>query len=380
MNKINYILLLNSFFYILSSCIPLLGIKYMQYNYNYINYWFNIILTISCCPIYSLLFIKKDVRNRIYKYKKKLIYPVAVGVLSTIESILLYYSFQNIPLSLYIVLRSSTIIFNIPYFYYMFKIKITKLYWTNCIILLSSYILFIYVYGTISIIQSILFLLIGCFISSSYSNMIEYSLKNKDDLPTTLMTTTTTTPMTTTTTTTATSTTTMTPTSDVLLMDNKDDNKDDSTMDVLIEISVKDVLEPIINKKEDKKMVDYQIIFQLTYFASSIIPSIVNIINNMPPINLELFVIYITIGILSQLSIYNRLQILNSSGASNILFCGLELIRRSIIFIFSYVVYMEEINVYIIIGLVLFIISSLLLLIEYCQQIYYKQNYVEIEG
>ena len=38
MNKINYILLLNSFFYILSSCIPLLGIKYMQYNYNYIHY------------------------------------------------------------------------------------------------------------------------------------------------------------------------------------------------------------------------------------------------------------------------------------------------------------------------------------------------------
>lgn len=361
MNKINYILLLNSFFYILSSCIPLLGIKYMQYNYNYINYWFNIILTILLCPVYSLFFIKKDVRSRIYKYKKKLIYPVAVGILSTIESILLYYSFQNIPLSLYIVLRSSTIIFNIPYFHYLFKIKITKLYWTNCIVLLSSYILFIYVYGTVSIIQSILFLLIGCFISASYNNMIEYSLKNKDDIPSTHMT----------------------PTSDISMIDNKndnnDDNKDDSAMDVLIEISVKDVLEPIINKEEDKKMVDYQIIFQLTYFASSIIPSIVGIINNMPLINLELFVIYITIGILSQLSIYNRLQILKSAGASNILFCGLELIRRSIIFIFSYVVYMEEINVYIIIGLILFIISSLLLLIEYGQQIYYKQNYVEME-
>ena len=356
MNKINYILLLNSFFYILSSCIPLLGIKYMQYNYNYINYWFNIILTISLCPVYSLFFIKKDVRNRIYKYKKKLIYPMAVGVLSTIESILLYYSFQNIPLSLYIVLRSSTIIFNIPYFHYFFKIKITKLYWTNCIVLLSSYILFISVYGTVSIIQSILFLLLGCFISASYNNIIEYSLKNKDDMPATTMTPT-------------------PPASDISMID----NKDDSAMDVLIEISVKDVLEPIINKEEDKKMVDYQIIFQLTYFASSIIPSIVGIINNMPPINLELFVIYITIGILSQLSIYNRLQILKSAGASNILFCGLELIRRSIIFIFSYVVYMEEINVYIIIGLILFIISSLLLLIEYGQQIYYKQNYVEMD-
>ena len=281
---------------------------------------------------------------------------MAVGILSTIESILLYYSFQNIPLSLYIVLRSSTIIFNIPYFHYLFKIKITKLYWTNCIVLLSSYILFISVYGTVSIIQSILFLLLGCFISASYNNIIEYSLKIKDDIP-------------------ATHTTPTPPASDISMID----NKDDSAMDVLIEISVKDVLEPIINKEEDKKMVDYQIIFQLTYFASSIIPSIVGIINNMPLINLELFVIYITIGILSQLSIYNRLQILKSAGASNILFCGLELIRRSIIFIFSYVVYMEEINIYIIIGLILFIISSLLLLIEYGQQIYYKQNYVEMD-
>jgi hypothetical protein len=224
-------------------------------------------------------------------------------------------------------------------------------------VLLSSYILFISVYGTVSIIQSILFLLLGCFISASYNNIIEYSLKNKDDMPATTMTPT-------------------PPASDISMMD----NKDDSAMDVLIEISVKDVLEPIINKEEDKKMVDYQIIFQLTYFASSIIPSIVGIINNMPLINLELFVIYITIGILSQLSIYNRLQILKSAGASNILFCGLELIRRSIIFIFSYVVYMEEINVYIIIGLILFIISSLLLLIEYGQQIYYKKNYVEMEN
>ena len=74
---------------------------------------------------------------------------------------------------------------------------------------------------------------------------------------------------------------------------------------------------------------------------------------------------YLVIAILSQLSIYNRLQILKSSGISNILFCGLELIRRIIILVFSFVVYMEEINTFIVVGIVLFIISGLLLLFEY---------------
>ena len=73
MGNIGVILLLNCFFYILSSCIPIVGIKYVQYKYNYNNYWFNIFLTISLCPIYFLFLIRRDVRQRLYKYKKKLL-------------------------------------------------------------------------------------------------------------------------------------------------------------------------------------------------------------------------------------------------------------------------------------------------------------------
>ena len=65
------ILLLNCFFYILSSCIPIVGMKYVQYKYNYNSFWFNIFLTISLCPMYFPFLIKRDVRQRLYKYKKK---------------------------------------------------------------------------------------------------------------------------------------------------------------------------------------------------------------------------------------------------------------------------------------------------------------------
>lgn len=91
MGNIGVILLINCFFYILSSWVPVVGIKYVQYKYNYNNFWFNIFLTISLCPIYFLFLIRRDVRQRLYKYKKKLLFPVVVGILSTVETLLLYY-------------------------------------------------------------------------------------------------------------------------------------------------------------------------------------------------------------------------------------------------------------------------------------------------
>jgi hypothetical protein len=162
----------------------------------------------------------------------------------------------------------------------------------------------------------------------------------------------------------------------------------------LVEIVIEDVMNEIIgstdgdsdkdggdNDKDSKKILDYQIVFQIAYFTSSIIPTSLGLSKSdsgVIPINTGLVIVYIAIGMLSQLSIYNRLQILKSSGISNILLCGLELIRRIIVLVFSFVVYMEEINTFIVVGIVLFIISSLLLLFEYVQKVYSnKKNYVE---
>ena len=371
--KSGIILLLNCFFYILSSFIPIVGIKYVQYKYNYNNYWFNIFLTISLCPLYFLFLIRRDIRERLYKYKKKLLFPVCVGILSTVETLLLYYSFQGIPLSLYIVLRSSTIIFNIPFFYYLLKIQITKIYLMNCLLLLLCYIMFMCIYGGYGVFIYTALLLTGCFIGSLYSNLIEYSLKQKNegqkggdgDIETGKR-------------------------EDegvvrLLEVDAEVGVKDADVgvkdahvgvgVEVMVEVEVKDVMtkvigttDPIGPSTENTILLDYQIVFQVAYFASSIIPTVMGLSGGnygAIPTNAGLVIMYIVIAILSQLSIYNRLQILKSSGISNILFCGLELIRRIIILVFSFVVYMEEINTFIVVGIVLFIISGLLLLFEY---------------
>ena len=368
------ILLLNCFFYILSSCIPIVGMKYVQYKYNYNSFWFNIFLTISLCPMYFLFLIKRDVRQRLYKYKKKLLYPLCVGILSTVETLLLYYSFQGIPLSLYIVLRSSTIIFNIPFFYYLLKIQITKIYLVNCLLLLLCYIMFMCVYGGYGgygVVVYIVLLLTGCFIGSTYNNLIEYSLKQKNESQK----------------------------GDIELGNGtkgaeedegvvrllevevgSNDKEADAEVDgvgeedgVMVEVKVKDVMTKVIGTKEhigteNTTLLDYQIVFQIAYFGSSIIPTVMGLSRSDAgpiPVNTGLVIMYLVIAILSQLSIYNRLQILKSSGISNILFCGLELVRRIIILVFSFVVYMEEINTFIVVGIVLFIISGLLLLFEY---------------
>jgi drug/metabolite transporter (DMT)-like permease len=376
MGNIGVILLINCFFYILSSWVPVVGIKYVQYKYNYNNFWFNIFLTISLCPIYFLFLIRRDIRQRLYKYKKKLLFPVVVGILSTVETLLLYYSFQGIPLSLYIVLRSSTIIFNIPFFYYLLKIKITKIYLVNCLLLLLCYIMFMCIYGGYSMVVYTVLLLVGCFIGSTYSNLIEYSLKQKnegqeegeEDIET--------------------GTRGNRDGEDegvVRLLDVDVEVKDadvevkDAEVGVMVEVEVKDVMTEVIGTKDttcpstkNTTLLDYQIVFQIAYFASSIIPTAMGLSRSDSgpiPTNAGLVIMYIAIGILSQLSIYNRLQILKSSGISNILFCGLELIRRIIILVFSFVVYMEEINTFIVVGIVLFIISGLLLLFEYVRGI-----------
>ena len=336
--------------------------KYVQYKYNYNSFWFNIFLTISLCPMYFLFLIKRDVRQRLYKYKKRLLFPICVGILSTVETLLLYYSFQGIPLSLYIILRSSTIIFNIPFFYYLLKIQITKIYLVNCLLLLLCYIMFMCMYGGYGVVVYTALLLTGCFISSTYNNLIEYSLKQKNDEEG----------------------------ADTNANGNDDiggkrEDDDVKLLEVMVEVDVKDVMDKVIGTEnttgpfgtENTTLLDYQIVFQIAYFTSSIIPTAIGLSRSDAgpiPTNTNMVIMYLVIAILSQLSIYNRLQILKSSGISNILFCGLELIRRIIILVFSFVVYMEEINTFIVVGIVLFIISGLLLLFEYVRGIWmYKK-------
>jgi hypothetical protein len=215
-------------------------------------------------------------------------------------------------------------------------------------------------YGGYGVVTYTALLLIGCFIGSLYSNLIEYSLKQKNVEVVGVE-------------------------GVVRLLERSNDkeaevggigNEEEGVGNddgVMVEVEVKDVMAKVIDTNEhistsNTTLLDYQIVFQIAYFVSLIIPTAMGLSGNDSgpiPVNAGLVIMYIVIAILSQLSIYNRLQILKSSGISNILFCGLELIRRIIILVFSFAVYMEEINTFIVVGIVLFIISGLLLLFEY---------------
>ena len=148
-----------------------------------------------------------------------------------------------------------------------------------------------------------------------------------------------------------------------------------STYNNLIEYSI---------KKDVFTSVDYQIIFQITYFILIIIPSIYYTIIDPPPINIVSIILYFLIGGGLQLYMYNKIYILNTKNnylPANILLSGLDLLRRIIQLLFSFLFFNELFDMFIIISILFMGLSSLLLLYQYIRD--YKQveyiNHIELE-
>jgi len=321
--KNNLSLIINSFLFVFTLSEYLICIKYINYQYDYKNAWFNISLNCVFTPFYLLFLTKKVHRERvkiIFRKEniKNLCYPIFNGVIYTVETALLFYAINNLTLSYYTLLRTGFIIFNIPFFKYLLNKKITNIYLFSCLFLIISYIIVIYNY----IIQNsyddnkllifntgIIFL--TCFMNSTYNNLIEYSMK-----------------------------------------------------------------------KNLFTSVDYQIIFQITYFILIIIPSIYYTVLNPPPINALTIFLYFLIGIGLQLYMYNKINILNTKNdylPANILLSGLDLIRRIIQLLFSFLFFNEIFDNYVIISIVFMGLSSLLLLYQYIKNNQKDNNIMHIE-
>jgi drug/metabolite transporter (DMT)-like permease len=319
----NNLLLVNSLLFIFTLSEYLICMKYINYTYGYKNTWFNILLNCLITPFYLLFLVKQSNREKIKNYVNKenlnkLYYPIFNGLLYTIETTLLFYTINNVTLSYYTLLRTGFIIFNIPFFKYLLKKKISNIYLASCFFLFISYILLIYNYisknndNRLLIINTAIIFL-TCFINSTYNNLIEYSIK-------------------------------------------------------------KDVF----------TSVDYQIIFQITYFILIIIPSIYYTIIDPPPINIISIILYFLIGGGLQLYMYNKIYILNTKNnylPANILLSGLDLLRRIIQLLFSFLFFNELFDMFIIISILFMGLSSLLLLYQYIRD--YKQveyiNHIELE-
>lgn len=310
----NIILFINCFLFIVTLSEYLICIKYINYEYNYKNAWFNILLSISLTPFYFILLIKDTNRTKLKEYSKpenriKLLFPFITGILYTIETILVFYALNTLTLSYYTILRSGFIIFNIPFFKYLLHKKITMIYFLSCVLLLISHAIMITNYVNVSIINTIV-IFITCFLNSIYNNMIEYSIK-----------------------------------------------------------------------KYNMSNIDYQIFFQITYFLIIVSPSIYYTIQDLPPVNVITSLLYFFIAVGLQLYMYNKIYILNNKNdyiPANILFCSLDLLRRIIQLLFSFLFFNEQFDIYIIISLIFFLVSSFLLLYEYISN-NNKNNHIELK-
>ena len=169
----------NSILYIINLSAYLILIKYLQISYNYNNFWYNTLLSIILSPFYLFFCCKPSVINRIRNYGIVMLYPIFAGLIYTFESILLYYSVNNLNLSYYTILRSSFIIWNIPFFIVLLKKKSSNLYYFGTILLILSYMIIIYYYvnKNYDLINPTISIIVSCLLNTCYNIMIEYSIK-----------------------------------------------------------------------------------------------------------------------------------------------------------------------------------------------------------
>ena len=131
--KMNYLLILHCFLFVITLSEYLICMKYINNAYNYKNEWFNMLLSVFFTPFYCFLFINDINRKKLKLYflpenRNKLLFPIGTGIFYTIETILLFYALNTITLSYYTVLRSGFILFNIPWFKFLLYKKITNIY------------------------------------------------------------------------------------------------------------------------------------------------------------------------------------------------------------------------------------------------------------
>jgi len=286
--------------------------KYITNTYEYKNEWFNLLLCLLFTPFYSCIFIRKFSWSKIKMYMSPerrhiLKYPIFTGVLYTVETFLIFWALNTMTLSYYTIIRSGFIIFNIPWFKYLLKKPVSRLYYASCGSLIVSHVLvstqYLFHYQANAadnhVVQNTLIIMTSSFLNSSYNNIIEYSMKRHGDI-----------------------------------MSN----------------------------------VDFQIIFQSTYFVLAAPLSIYYTTKNTPPINPATITMYFFIAVGLQVYMFNKIYILNSKQSlipANILLSGLDLLRRVIQLTYSFVWFKEPFDAMIGVSLVFLGLSGGLLLYQY---------------
>ena len=176
-----------SILYILTTLFSSLGIKTDQYYYEYDNFWiiifFNYLLFPLNLILYSHLYSFKSLSNIFNLYiMKETFIP---SFIYTIETILLLWALNNIPVSVYIIGRTSSSYFSVIFTKYYLKKEVGKLYYIGLIVLFISYILLFINYNnfekTIETKIAVVIVILSGLTSSLNNCLIEKKLNSYED-------------------------------------------------------------------------------------------------------------------------------------------------------------------------------------------------------
>jgi len=324
--SMTWLVVLNSILFIATLSGYLICMKYITYTYEYRNEWFNVLLTLVFTPFYSCFFIRKFSLTRIRYYMAPerrivLLYPIATGVLYTVETVLVFFVLNTVTLSYYTIMRSGFIIFNIPWFKYLLKKPVTRLYYASCAALFVSHVIvssqYVFQYQSQSnaadsraqnVVQNMIIISISCFLNSAYNNVIEYTMSKYGEIITNI---------------------------------------------------------------------DFQIIFQSTFFVIAAPWAVYYTTFNVPPLNSSSVAMYVFIAFGLQLYMFNKIYILNNKRVkipTNILLSGLDILRRVIQLTYSFVWFKEPFDAIIGISLLFLGLSGGLLLYQYVRDYMVRVN------
>ncbi len=312
-----WLVVLNSILFIATLSEYLICMKYITYTYEYRNEWFNILLSLMLTPFYGCFFIHKFSWAQIKSYMAPerrfvLKYPIVTGVLYTVETVLVFFALNTVTLSYYTIMRSGFIIFNIPWFKHLLKKPVARLYYASCAALIVSHVIALSQY---------------VFQYQSQSNAADSRVQNVVQ-------------------------------NTIIIL-----------VSCFLNSAYNNVIEYAMLKHGDViTNIDFQIIFQSTYFAIAAPWALYYTTRNLPPTNPSSITMYVFIAFGLQLYMFNKIYILNSKQRTipaNILLSGLDILRRVIQLTYSFVWFKEPFDAIIGASLVFLGLSGGLLLYQY---------------
>ena len=161
--------------FLFSSIIYLINIKIIMNTYNYTNFWWITLMTMSGVPIFTVISCVSPTGISYKKYLTQNIirYPLCAGMLYSFESMLLYYSITYVPLSTYMILRSSFIIWNIPFIIFFIKKSISKYYIISVCFVVISIILILISNNKLDNYYSCYIIIATGLLTSAYNFLLE---------------------------------------------------------------------------------------------------------------------------------------------------------------------------------------------------------------